>query len=99
MLLICSCCSSVDLQAFPFHKRSRSIGFNHHTHGNLNQARSKMPLLCLFTTQRPRGVFVKTVCAFETFDSAAVERMRGPCHLFVKRCLQLVRMCPGEAQI
>src|SRR5207244_10580315 len=64
-------------------KRSRSIGFNHHTHGNLNQARSKMPLLCLFTTQRPRGVFVKTVCAFETFDSAAVERMRGPCHLFV----------------
>jgi len=44
-------------------------------------------------------VFVKTVCAFETFDSAAVERMRGPCHLFVKRCLQLVRMCPGEAQI
>ncbi len=58
-----------------------------------------MPLLCLFTTQRPRGVFVKTVCAFETFDSAAVERMRGPCHLFVKRCLQLVRMCPEEARI
>src|SRR5207244_1773079 len=40
-LLICSCCSSVDF------KRSRSIGFNHQTDGNLNQARSKMPLLCL----------------------------------------------------
>src|SRR5207253_5247941 len=92
MLLICSCCSSVDLQAFPFHRFQPP-------HPNLNQARSKMPLLCLFTTQRPRGVFVKTVCAFETFDSAAVERMRGPCHLFVKRCLQLVRMCPEEARI
>ena len=43
-------------------------------------------------------MFVKTVfSAFETFDSAPVERMRGPCHLFVKRCLQLVRMCPEEA--
>ncbi len=43
-------------------------------------------------------MFVKTVfSAFETFDSAPVERMRGLCHLFVKRCLQLVRMCPEEA--
>src|SRR5438128_3342317 len=90
-------CCSVVAAPLSICKRSRSIGFNHHTHGNLNQARSKMPLLCLFTTQRPRGVFVKTVCAFETFDSAPVERMRGPCHLFVKRCLQLVRMCPEEA--
>jgi len=44
-------------------------------------------------------VFVKTVfSALETFDSAPVERMRAPCHLFVKRCL-LVRICPEEARI
>src|SRR6266705_3084858 len=93
LLLICSCCSSVDLQAFPFHRFQPPHPWKPES-GSLQNA-----LLCLFTSQRPRGVFVKTVCAFETFDSAAVERMRGPCHLFVKRCLQLVRMCPGEAQI
>ena len=37
-------------------------------------------------------MFVKTVfSASEKFDSAPVKLMRGPCHLFVKRCLQLVR--------
>jgi hypothetical protein len=56
-------------------------------------------LLC-FVTAEDRGVFVKTVfSAIETFDSAPVERMRGRCHLFVKRCLQLVRMSPEEARI
>ncbi len=44
-------------------------------------------------------MFVKTVfSALDTFDSAPVERMRAPCHLFVKRCL-LVRICPEEARI
>ncbi len=37
-------------------------------------------------------MFVKTVfSASEKFDSVPVKLMRGPCHLFVKRCLQLVR--------
>jgi len=41
-------------------------------------------------------VFVKTVfSASEKFDSAAVKLMRGPCHLFVKRYLQLVRNVSG----
>jgi len=57
----------------------------------------------LFTTPKTAKtacVFVKTVfSALERFDSAPVERMRGLCHLFVKRCLQLVRMCPEEALI
>jgi hypothetical protein len=69
-------------------ERSRSIGTNH-TYGNLNQVRSKMPRCALLTTQRPRGLFVKTVfSAFGRFDSAPAKRMRGPCHLFVKRMLQ-----------
>src|SRR6266699_2542951 len=93
MLLICSCCSSVDLQAFPFHRFQPP-----HPWKPESGLAPKCPCCALFTTQRPRGVFVKTVfSAFETFDSAPVERMRGPCHLFVKRCLQLVRMCPEEA--
>ena len=38
---------------------------------------------------KDRGGFVKTVfSAFEKFDSALEKRMRGPCHLFVKRMLQ-----------
>jgi len=41
-------------------------------------------------------VFVKTVfSASEKFDSVPVKLMRGPCHLFVKRCLQLVRNVSG----
>ena len=44
-----------------------------------------------------RGVFVKTVfSAFERFDSAPVKWMRGPCHLFVKSCLQLVNGSGGS---
>jgi len=42
-------------------------------------------------------VFVKTVfSAFERFDSAPVKWMRGPCHLFVKSCLQLVNGSGGS---
>jgi len=41
-------------------------------------------------------MFVKTVfSASEKFDSVPVKLMRGPCHLFVKRCLQLVRNVSG----
>ena len=41
-------------------------------------------------------MFVKTVfSASEKFDSVPVKLMRGPCHLFVKRCLQFVRNVSG----
>src|SRR5207253_10355051 len=93
MLLICSCCSSVDLQAFPFHRFQPPHPWKPES-GSLQNA-----LVVPCSQPKDRGVFVKTVfSAFETFDSAPVERMRGPCHLFVNRCLQLVRMCPEEAQ-
>ena len=43
------------------------------------------------------NVFFST---FERFDSARAELIRGSCHLFVKRCLQLVRkpakVCNGH---
>jgi hypothetical protein len=43
----------------------------------------------LLTTQKPRGVFVKTVFStFERLDSMQGTQMRGWCHLFVKRKLQ-----------
>ena len=55
---------------------------------------------CLYLDRYPKtagGAFVKTAfSAFERFDSALLEWMRRPCHLFVKRCLQLARMCPVE---
>ena len=69
-----------------------SIGFKH-THPWKPESGSlqKCPCCALISTQSPRGVFVKTVFStFETFDSALVERMRGLCHLFVKRYLQLL---------
>src|SRR5437899_10783636 len=92
LLLICSCCSSVDLQAFPFHRFQPTHPWKPES-GSLQNA-----LVVPCSLPKDRGVCVKTVfSAFETFDSAPVERMRGPCHLFVKRCLQLVRMCPEEA--
>jgi hypothetical protein len=54
-------------------------------------------LLLSCSLSKERGVFVKTVfSASEKFDSAPVKLMRGPCHLFVKRCLQLVTNVPGR---
>lgn len=41
-------------------------------------------------------MFVKTILiASEWFDSAPVQWMRGPCHLFVNRCFQLVKNVSG----
>jgi hypothetical protein len=56
-------------------------------------------LLCLaHYSKAARGVFVQTIfCPYEGFDSAAIEWMRGPCHLFVKRCLQLGKNVSGAS--
>src|SRR5438094_4623429 len=80
LLLICSCCFSVVFK----HSRSRVSTL----HPWKPESGSLQNSCCaLLTTPKTACVFVKTVfSAFERFDSAPVERMRGLCHLFVKRC-------------